>query len=356
MKKILCLIDGLGSGGAQRQLVGLAGLLCRQGYDTSLMWYHKISFFRPILEQNNVRCLNLISTNKFTKLYSIYKTIKIQQPDVIISYLDGPCIIACLLKAVGLKYKLIVSERNTTQTINIHERIKFYIYRFADVIVPNSHSQEIFITTNFPNLSDKVSTITNFVDTDIYKPTNLKNRVTRRVISVGRINAQKNVLMYLKVVSRIREKGYNVHFDWYGGKHDMKYAAVVENLYNNLKIDDIFTFHEPCQNIVDEYNNSDIFCLPSIFEGFPNVVCEAMSCGKPIVCSRVCDNPHIVDEGVNGYLFNPFDEDDMFNTVVRVIEATDLELSQMATSSRELAISKFSSKAFIDKYKELIEG
>ena len=49
MKKIVCLIDDLCPGGAQRQLVGLAYLLKESGYDISVMTYHNDSFYMPVL-------------------------------------------------------------------------------------------------------------------------------------------------------------------------------------------------------------------------------------------------------------------------------------------------------------------
>ena len=49
--KVLCLIDGLGSGGAQRQLVGLASLLKKEGYDVLVVYYHGDHFFVPFLKE-----------------------------------------------------------------------------------------------------------------------------------------------------------------------------------------------------------------------------------------------------------------------------------------------------------------
>ena len=73
-------------------------------------------------------------------------------------------------------------------------------------------------------------------------------------------------------------------------------------LIEQYGLEDTFVFHEPCSNIFEKYQESDIFVLPSINEGFPNVLCEAMSCGLPILGTDVCDNSSIVRHEENGYL------------------------------------------------------
>jgi len=54
------------------------------------------------------------------------------------------------------------------------------------------------------------------------------------------------------------------------------------------------------------YWGSDAMLLASWFEGCPNVICEAMACGKPVLAGAVSDNPLIVEDGVSGFLFDPF--------------------------------------------------
>ena len=62
-RKILCLIDCLSSGGAQRQLVGLAKLLAERGYEVEVLTYHDLPFYKSILEQYGIRNHNIYSSN-----------------------------------------------------------------------------------------------------------------------------------------------------------------------------------------------------------------------------------------------------------------------------------------------------
>lgn len=122
------------------------------------------------------------------------------------------------------------------------------------------------------------------------------------------------------------DMGLNVHFDWYGDKvHYAAYYAEIETEYQRLDVADYPTLHDPNQNIEEEYRKSDMFCLPSLFEGYPNVVAEAMSCGLPILCSNVYENPYIVEEGVNVFLFDPNKPEDIAGAISKMLCLTHMK-------------------------------
>ena len=355
MKRILVFIDSLTSGGAQRQNVGLAKLLHDNGYEVKLVYYHPIEFYKPFLDENGVDnelIPDAIDGKK--RIFRVAKAMNAYKPDVVISYLDVPNILACMLKACGMKYKLITSERNTTQVLAKKEKLKFFLMRWADAIVPNSYSQEHFIKEHYPNLMNKVHTITNFVDTDAFSPVDSECSDTCRFICVGRVSEQKNTLRFLQVIKRLKDNRYNFKIEWFGYVAESYLEQCNEYIAQN-KLQSVFSFNEPTSTIVDEYRKNDVFILPSIYEGFPNVVCEAMCCGKPILCSNICDNPLIVEDGGNGFLFDPLSTDDMYEKMEKFIRLPLDEKHKMSLRSRELALKKFSSEAFIQKYITLIE-
>lgn len=352
MKKVLCVIDSLSSGGAQRQLVGLANLLKKNSYDVCLIWYHQDDFYKSFLETNGIRFVNPMAVTQKDKFLAVYRAVKEEQPDIVISYIDSPNLICCILRFLRKIKYLIVSERNTNQTIIKKDRLKFFLYRIADQVVANSRSQGEFIRYHFPKLKDKLIVITNFVDTRYFEPPQEKrNNIIKTIICVGRINSQKNILRFMDAVKILKDQGLEFVIKWYGASEigDV-YLQQCEKRHAELDLGNSFEFYPATKDIKEVYQKADIFCLPSIFEGFPNVVCEAMSCGLPIVCSDVCDNGYIVKNGENGLLFNPLDINSISEVLAQMLRLSDSELELLGKRNRKRAVELFSSVAFVNKY------
>lgn len=357
MKSILCIIESLGSGGAERQLTGLAVMLKQRGYEVEVCYYVDNNFYLSYLHENGVGCTFLSgAVNPKKRFFVLHKHISAIRPDTVISYSTSPSMIACLQKKLGAKYNLIVSERNTTQILGFREKMKLFFYRWADHIVPNSYSQKDFIQRYSPKLMNKVRVITNFVDLKKFSPdnkSNCDNEVTN-IICVGRLMPQKNIPRFIQAIEKVTKQGYKIHVDWFGQGLNDDYSRECYATIVRCHLEKIFVFREPSINIQDEYRNADVFCLPSLFEGFPNVLCEAMSCGKPVLCSRVCDNPNIVEDGENGLLFNPLDTLDMANVIERFIGLGVDKKFEMARKGREIAERLFSENSFIESYLKII--
>jgi len=357
MSRILCLIENLGSGGAERQLTGLAVMLKQQGFDVEVWYYVKNEFYLPYLQENGVIGRYMPEAKSAKKrFFALRKHIKDYHPDTIISYSSSPSMIACVLKRFGAKFRLVVSERNTTQKLTRSEKLRFFCYHWADVLVPNSHSQAKFIDDHFPELSSKMKVITNFVETEKFKPAEevIPSHEETHMVCVGRLMPQKNLLRFIEAVGKLVATGYKLHVDWFGQDLKDAYSAECHKAIQERHLEQRFVFHAPSSTIQEEYQKAEVFCLPSLYEGFPNVLCEAMSCGRPVLCSRVCDNPSIVQEGENGLLFDPLNIDDMVTTIESYLELSQVKKNEMGVKSREIAIGLFSENTFINNYLELL--
>lgn len=357
MKKILLFIDSLGAGGAQRQLVGLAAMLKEKKYDVKLITYHNEPFYETYLRENEVDYEYVRDANKkITRIFHIRRTIKQFAPYIVISYLDTPSIIACIVRITGVKFKLIVSERNTTQRLDFKERLKFLFYKSADVIISNSHSQQEFIRKNFPELARKTTVITNFVDLDYFTQIKVKEkRDIPRIIVVATIWPSKNTFLFIDALKILNERGVNFELLWFGKDNShLHYYNSCQTKIEKFKLTDTVHLLAKTSDIKNEYLNADYFCLPSFYEGTPNVICEAISCGLPVICSDVCDNSIYVQEGVNGFLFDPHSPLGIADKMQKALELNYVTYTIYCQQSRFIAEQKLSKELFIDNYLKLI--
>lgn len=357
--KILCLIESIGPGGAERQLTGLAVMLKRYGYSVAVITYSNNEFYKPLLISNDIEYYcNKAAISKLRRVPELHKTIKHHRPDLIISFLDGPNLASCILRKAGGNFKLIVSERNINLNtrLSIKDKIKFYLYRTADFIVSNSNFQTNYISNHCPQLSLKLRTITNFTDTTVFYPSDSQIASTQiTCICVGRIVPQKNIHRFINVVGSLKKHKKQIKIKWFGKiENENEYFRKCIDLIQKNNLQDDFHFINTSNEIHEEYRKVSLFCLPSLFEGYPNVLCEAMSSGLPVLCSNISDIPMLVENGHNGFLFNPYDENDILNSFLQFFSLSDLERQKMGIANRNKALSVFSKENFFKKYLEII--
>ena len=359
----------MGPGGAERQLCGLASMLARDGHEVRLRWFDGKPFYRDELDEAGVDYMRLGAYSRFYRAWMLSLSVSIHKPDVVIAFLDGAAMAACTLKRLGGNFRLIVSERNVSQSIEGRDAAKFKAYRHADAIVCNSATQAGLIARNFPELAPRLHTIRNFVDLERFRPASAgagdgsaslsasgpSGRpypgkwsaesipdTPLRIVTVARTAEQKNPGRFVEAAKKATAEGLNVEFDWYGASGQW------------LQTEGPVRFHPAVEDVVAVYHAADALCLPSLYEGFPNAVCEAMACGLPVLCSDVCDNGSLVEDGVNGFLFDPLSSDSIAEAVGRFAALPADRRAEMGTASRRKAEEILSPAAFLAAWKELL--
>lgn len=355
-KKLLLFTESLGSGGAERQLCGLAVSLKQRGYDVSVLTFVDNQFYANLLNVGGVE--HLLHTElraKRTRVIRLVKIIKEIKPELVIAFHPGPCMAACLAK-VFCRFNLIVGERNTNISISRYDKLVFNLYRLADYVVPNSFTQAEIIKRNFPFLSETVVPIVNFVDSEHFSPLKKqKHNDVPQIITVARFTTQKNYLRYIEAISLVVKQGYKLVCNFYGNNSETGYVLEMISKIKKYKLDNVIFLNKPDENIVERYREADALCLPSIYEGYPNVLCEAMSTGLPVICSNVVEMPRIVKEKRNGYLFDPYNPIDIAKGIIRFLESSiEVRETQGRNNCKQMRENN-TIEVFTDRYEGLIK-
>lgn len=137
-----------------------------------------------------------------------------------------------------------------------------------------------------------------------------------RFIHIGRFTPQKNHGVILESIAQIKRDGYNVHLDLLGcGEKENECKEFVKK----RKLDNEVTFCGLQENIYPFMNMADCFILPSVYEGMPITLIEAMGCGMPVIVSRVGGVPDMIKNEHTGLIINPTAEE-LVASMKRIID------------------------------------
>lgn len=351
---ILCFIENLEAGGAQRQLIALATMLQRNGYNPVFVTYYHDNFYASLLSSRGIRHVELPEQSKVGRITSFWKVLANEKPAVVFSYSESASMVLCALRAIR-RFRLIVSERNTTQEASAMDRLRFQLYRMADHVVSNSTSQAEYIKRDASFLAQKTVVINNYLDTDHFKPGCAKTSTERRMLVLARITPQKNTKRFIQAIKGVKDDGCRLTIDWYGQSFEPYHTECLK-LAKELGVDDMFHIRPAVSKVEELYGSYDALCLPSLFEGFPNVVGEAMSCALPVVCGDVCDNRLIVGEENGNILFDPCDTDDMKAKIEQFCHLDSQQLKAIGEANRERAVRLFDPGKFERQYLNLLQS
>ena len=356
--KVTCLIASLRMGGAERQLAGLATLLSQSGEEVDVLTYRSGDFYTETLRNAGVRhtCLDWKGPD-VGLIRRIASHLKANGTQVVISFLVGANIKACLAHIIYPGFKLIVSERNCNTSLLPHDRFRFILYRTqADAVVCNSFAQTAFISRHCPGLRLKLETIPNFVDFNQFYP-EADERVKEgplNVVTVARLSPRKNAMGLLRAATDPSLSGINFH--WYGVPRGSIYERRCRDFIKRKGLQDRFIMHPAVDNPADVYRKADAFCLCSFYEGTPNSLAEALCCGLPAICSNVSDNARYVIPGRNGFLFNPHSSRSIVKSLIKLASLTPNQRRECSAESLAIAADNFPTHLFLKRYIDLLGG
>jgi len=138
------------------------------------------------------------------------------------------------------------------------------------------------------------------------------------IFFAGGLVPVKNVATLVKAFARLNTSFNNAKLLLAGAGIDKGMLQQLTHKFS-CNSDVIFLGNLPSENLINYYNASDVFCLPSKNEGTPNVIVESLLCGTPVVASNVGGIPDVIQNEKNGYLFNPTDVDELERMLIKAL-------------------------------------
>lgn len=360
--KLLYLIRSLTSGGAEKQLVELVNSIDKSIIEPHII-IHKKEIHYDILNNNQIK-LKIIEKDKkisFKYYLEVLDYIKNNDIDIIHSFMVNTNFHGKILSLLSHK-KLVCSIRNSKY------KLPWILLEWMTAWIPsiylfNSHTAKKEFIRYLPIFKNKFKTIHNSIDlrkNNQYKQLDAK-KIRKElgvkennyfIINVGRITEQKNQLCFLKAIKQAKDKLPLVSFKavLIGKVSSEKYLKEIKRYISLNNLSDLVSIIEPTKEIYKYYLSCNILVLSSSYEGFPNVIMEAIALNKPVIASNVSDIEYLIKDGENGFIFE--DNDDI-GLSTRIIKSIDQDFKDSGK-----IILNFDSKIiqgeYIKVYKEVM--
>ena len=274
----------------------------------------------------------------------LWKRLRRIKPDLIIStdYIISALLVFC--RIAGLKSKIIGWEHMTLRDpgMNIFfKRVRNRIYKglHALIVLTNDDDSEV------KKIGVYCRCIPNAVSFSSVTKSSLEQK---QILTIARFSQQKGIDILLRIVEKLGEKLDGWKFVLVGIQENITRAWLNEQI-GNYGIEEYIEVREPKTEVTEFYLSSSIYLMTSRYEGLPMVLLEAMECGLPCISFNCPTGPSdIIIDGVNGYLVDCFDIQEIIDRLVKLMDSRELRM-QFA-SNAFLSLENFTRSTIRDKW------
>lgn len=389
MKKTILFVNGhLDPGGCEKSLVDVLKKLDYERYEVDLLLLERAGdYLSDVPEEVNVKLYSLdnafgdfrrcilesiqrhdsfslffriwytigrkISVFFFKRLKKQFKDLK-KSYDVIIAYRPGICTELVAFSFEGGKKvswwhhgEMNLSERDVKKLYKAYQKI--------DVVVAVSKSSLKLLEDTFPDMKDKLVVIPNMIINSNLKKkaeeivVNEFENASFKIISVGRISPEKNMILCPEIALYLKSKGYNFKWIIIGSGEDEKR---VSNRIKDYELEENVIMLGKKSNPYPYIAKADVMIHPSLVESQGITILESMSLFTPVIAVASDGPKEFIMSGENGYLVNPNADE-----IVELIEKNYEKIlcGVEIVKNAEETIGQFEPETIIKKIENIID-
>lgn len=365
MKKVLHVIDSLHLGGAQEVVLNLAtcGNASRYAHEVATMHGHGVYWHR--LASLGIP-LHSLSPHKFLPWYAMTLPALLLRGrfDILHCHLVASNIFA---KPIGrlCGVPLIFNHDHTNDDYRANDRLRLaldrFSNRFATHILPVSDSCRRFLIEREGVPAHKITLIQNAIDLRKFSAGHGTRAEARSelglpagvpvVAGVGRLNPQKNFTLFIRVAAAILREKPDVHFLLAG---DGPEEEALRRLARELGVQDRVHFSGYLSDTRRAYLAADVLLMPSLFEGLPMTLLEAMAMRVPVVASALDGIAEVIEDGRDGFLVTSGDAEQFRRKVCGLIGNPRLAAEIGDAASQKIA-RRFSAERMCSEVEQIYD-
>lgn len=297
------------------------------------------------LNEKKIKTKTINVKNKILRFFYLIKYLHANKFDLVHCHSGGYGCIAA--KISGIK-NIIYTKHGVGFTQDELRKISF-TKKISSILVNQCVSKYIALTkadketlVKFFKISpDKISVIPNGLDTPVLPVTKKNDRKGKVIGTVTRLTPKKGLKYFIEAIPEILKFDNTIKFKIAGsGEQENE----LKELVNELNLNNNIEFMGYIINIISFIDDLDIFVLPSIMEGFPYVILEAMLMKKTIIATDIFGLNEIIDNNINGILIKPKNPHEISKSIINLIKNPDmarrLGVNAYSKAQREYTLEK----------------
>ncbi|PXV61968.1 glycosyltransferase involved in cell wall biosynthesis [Dysgonomonas alginatilytica] len=370
MKIVYCLIDSSRSGGMERSICSKANYLADvMGYDVTIIttdrkgksnffdFSSRINFIDLGINYDELETLPVFKALclklKKRKLHSSRLTAILSeiQPDISISTYTHELSILSEIKDGSKKIaeihfcKPYKSIEYSSDSIPVLKRIIAIAGEKRKHRYINKYDVFVVLTEEDRKRWSEVKNVKVIPNLLSFYPSVQSLCMDKRVISVGRLTRQKGYPLLIEAWQIVAKKHPEWQFAIFGEGED---KDMLNGMIRKAELMSI-SIHPPTSNIIQEYLNSSVYVMSSIYEGFGLVLTEAMACGLPCVSFDCPSGPsEIIKDGEDGFLVKTGNIEELAQKIILLIEDESLR-AEMGRKAK-VNVQRFFSECIMPKW------
>ncbi len=348
-KKIVFVVGGMTRGGAERVISILSREYIRKGWNVSIVLLLFSNIEYKLEDKISIVDLSGKISSRIMRapywVIKLRKYLKSEKPDVVVAF-AARVNVMMMLSAFGLKVKKIISERNDP----MHDGRGRFTQLLIQLLYPRA-DKIVFQTTRTMQYFDKRIRKKGLV---IYNPIEVDKKAqtakSHKIVSVGRLEKQKNHRILIEAFSEIVKK-YPEYELWIYGEGTLRND--LQSLSNKMGINNCVFLPGIAKNVHEQIADAQMFILSSDYEGLSNALMEAMMMGLPCISTNCAGSDELIEHNVNGLLVPVGDKKGLEASMEKLI--LDKELADRLSENARNSSKKYSIESVMSQWDLILQ-